>query len=88
FDITPAMRTFLENEALKNKKVFLYLTYGSGIGKDRAMANFCQMVESKGGVIIGKSDIKGRQVDKDFEKFKEIVTQCLKEYQLIKHPGQ
>ncbi|MCM8830096.1 MAG: NAD(P)H-dependent oxidoreductase [Candidatus Omnitrophica bacterium] len=88
FDITPAMRTFLENVNLKNKRVFLYTTYGSGRGKDRAMSNFSHIVELKGGMIIGKTDIKGRQVEKDFEKFKEIVAQCLEQYQLIKHPGR
>lgn len=88
FDITPAMRSFLESTDLTNKKVFLFITYGSGKGKERAMANFTQLVRSKGGDIIGKADIKGRSVKDDFEKFKQVVVQCLEQSQLIKHHGR
>ena len=77
FDITPAMYVFLEKANLKDKKVFLYNTYGSGKGKDRAMALFCRKVESNGGKIIGKTDIKGRRVKDDFATFKETVQKCL-----------
>ncbi|HOL22235.1 MAG TPA: flavodoxin family protein [bacterium] len=86
FDITPAMRTFLENVDLTNKKVFLYITYGSGKGKDRAMSNFRHLVELKGGKVIGTADIKGRSVKDEVERFKEGVKQCLRQFQLIKHP--
>ncbi|MCX8083121.1 MAG: hypothetical protein N3D17_07020 [bacterium] len=88
FDIVPAMRAFLEETDLTNKKVFLYLTYGSGKGKERAMSNFSHLVELKGGKEIGKADIKGRNVKDDFEKFKEEVVKCLKQFQPIKHHGQ
>ncbi|MDD3726256.1 MAG: flavodoxin [Candidatus Ratteibacteria bacterium] len=88
FNITPAIRTFLESTDLTGKKIFLFITYGSGKGKERAMEHFCQLVKSKGGNIIGKMDIKGKQVHEDFKKLKEIVVQCLKESQLINSSGQ
>jgi len=88
FDITPAMRTFLEDVDLKEKKVFLFMTYGSGKGKDRAMNNFRNLVEQKGGKVIGTADIRGRSVKDASEKFKEEVKECLRQSQLIRHPGQ
>jgi len=88
FDITPAMRTFLENVDLKGKGVFLFITYGSGKGKDRAMDNFRYLVEQKGGKVIGTAEIKGRSVKDEFEKFKEEVKKCLKQSQLIRPHGQ
>lgn len=88
FNIAPAMRTFLEDINLTNRKVFLFLTYGSGKGKARAMANFSRLVELKGGKVIGTAEIKGRRVKEDFEKIQEEVKKCLKQYQLIKPHGQ
>ena len=88
FDIAPAMRSFLANAALDGKKVFLFTTYGSGKGKENAMKIFAGLVNDKGGVVIGSADAKGRKVNEEFPRFKGVMEECLKRYQLIKRPGQ
>ncbi len=88
FDIAPAMRSFLANAALNGKKVFLFTTYGSGKGKEKALESFSGLVEKKGGVVIGSADVKGRKVNEEFPLFKGVMEECLRKYQLIKRPGQ
>lgn len=88
FDIAPAMRSFLANCSLEGKKVFLFTTYGSGKGKENAMKIFSGLVEERGGAVIGSADAKGRKVNEEFPRFKGVLEECLKKYQLIKRPGQ
>lgn len=88
FDITPAMRAFIDNSDLRGKKTVLFTTYGSGKGKGRAMESFGKLVEDKGAIVIGRGEVKGRKVKEDFPEFKGVLEQCLKKYQLIKRPGQ
>ena len=79
FNITPAIRTFLNNSNLSGKNVFLFTTYGSGTGKGKAMRNFEKLVKEKGGKIKGKIEIKGKNVDKEKDKIEKEVEKCLKE---------
>jgi len=88
FDIAPAMRTFIVNTDLSGKKVFAFLTYGSGRGKDRAMDAFCKLAEEKGAVIIGRADARGRKVNEEFPHFRGVLEQCLRKLQLKKPRGQ
>jgi len=88
FDITPAMRTFIDNSDLRGKKVFPFITYGSGKGKERAMRNFVRLVEDRGGIVIGTGESTGRKVKEEFPLFKERMEQCLEKYQLTKRRGQ
>jgi multimeric flavodoxin WrbA len=77
FDIAPAVRTFLDSVDLHGKKVFVFTTYGSGSGKGRAMQNFTELVEHKGGLIIGRGEVKGRRVKEEFPEFKTTMERCL-----------
>jgi flavodoxin len=83
FDITPAVRTYLDSVDLQGKKVFIFTTYGSGSGKGRAMQNFIELVERKGGVIIGTGEVKGRRVKDEFPEFKDALEKKLKEFHLL-----
>lgn len=77
--ITPYIRSFLKDIELKNKKVFLFTTYGSGFGKNLAMKEFIKLVEMKDGKIIGLIEVKGRKVEESIDNIKEEIGKCLKE---------
>ena len=48
----PALNTFLEKVSpLSGKSVCLFVTYGSGLGKDRALRIMKEKVEGKGGQV-------------------------------------
>jgi len=79
FNMTPAIRTFLNKSNLSGKNVFLFTTYGSGIGKSKAMRKMEELVKEKGGKIKGKIEIKGKNVDREKEKIEKEVEKCLKE---------
>ncbi len=79
FNITPPIRTFLNKSNLSGKSVFLFTTYGSGIGKGKAMRNFEKLVKEKGGKIKGKIELKGKIVEREKEKIEKEVEKCLKE---------
>lgn len=78
FDIVPAMRAFIELSDMKDKKVFLILTYGSGKGMGRAMNNFTTLVQSKGAEVVNKAFIKGRKVKEEFPNIQGEIEECLK----------
>ncbi len=73
FNITPAMRTLLESVSLRGKKVFLFTTYGSGAGKEKAMRNFKRLVEKRGGEIIGTFGAQERDIPGHFQRLKAIL---------------
>ncbi|MCK9265673.1 NAD(P)H-dependent oxidoreductase [bacterium] len=88
FDISPAMRSFIEQLDLSGKQVFLILTYGSGKGKDRAMNNFENLSNKKGAEVLGKRFVKGRKVDEEFPTIQGGIKECLKQFQQTKRRGQ
>lgn len=58
FDIVPALRTYLDTISdLSGKKVFLFATYGSGAGKERALNNLEKIVKGKKGSVLGRLSI-------------------------------
>ncbi|MFN4226857.1 MAG: flavodoxin family protein [Candidatus Ratteibacteria bacterium] len=77
--ITPYVKNFLKFAELKNKKVFLFITYGSGFMKNRAMKEFIKSVEIKEGIVIGKIEIKGKRVEENINYVKQEIEKCLKE---------
>ena len=79
FNITPAIRTFLNKSNLSGKNVFLFTTYGSGIGKEKAMRKMEEIVKEKNGKIKGRVEVKGKNVDKEKDKIEKEVEKCLKE---------
>lgn len=79
FNITPAVRTFLNKTDLNGKEIFLFTTYGSGTGKSKAMRKFEELVRNKGGKVKGKIEIKGKRVDEEKGRIEKEVEKCLKE---------
>lgn len=73
--ITPYIRKLIKELDLLGKKTFLFITYGTGLFKNRAMLEFEKLVKEKGGEVIGKLLIKGSKVEKEIEEIKK----CLKE---------
>ena len=88
FNITPAIRSFLNLSDMSGKKVFLLITYGSGKGKEQAMDNFENLVKKSGGEVIGKFYVKGKKVKEEFYIIQGGIKKCLREFQQIRHPGQ
>ena len=77
FDIVPAMRSFIRKVNFGHKDVFLFITYGSGAGKDRAMKNFINLVREKGGNVREYFEVKGKIVEKEFEKVKKRLEEFI-----------
>ncbi len=77
--ITPLIRSFIKEVDFSNKNIFLFTTYGSGLGKSRAMEEFEKLVFEKGGKIIGKLEVKGKKVEENIFQIKEKIEKCLKE---------
>jgi len=62
----PALNKYLgECQGLKGKEVSIFVTYGSGLGKGRAMRMLEEMVERKGGRVIQKSAVQEKEVLKE-----------------------
>jgi len=79
FDIPAAMRTYLEESDFSGKELILFTTYGSGKGKERAMAIFKEMVETRGGTVIGTFDVRGRIVADEKDRVNAILNSLFKE---------
>ncbi|MDD5069834.1 MAG: NAD(P)H-dependent oxidoreductase [Candidatus Omnitrophica bacterium] len=60
FTIAPALRAFLANIADFNKqKTACFLTYGSGLGKEKALSELERQIKEKGGHILFSRNLKG-----------------------------
>ena len=77
--ITPHIRSFLKDIELKDKKVFLFTTYGSGFLKNKAMEEFVKLVKAKGGEVVEKIEVRGKKVEKYLQYIKEKIEKCLKQ---------
>ncbi|MCM8767264.1 MAG: NAD(P)H-dependent oxidoreductase [Candidatus Omnitrophica bacterium] len=77
--VTPYVKSFLESVELKDKKVFLFTTYGSGFMKNKAMRKFIESIEMKEGKVIGKIEIKGNRVEENIDYVKQEIEKCLRE---------
>jgi len=54
FNPAPAINTYIERcGSLEGKEVFLYVTYGSGTGKDRALDAMRKGLEARGARVAG-----------------------------------
>ncbi|MCM8771742.1 MAG: flavodoxin domain-containing protein [Candidatus Omnitrophica bacterium] len=76
--ITPLVRSLIKESNFQNKKVFPFITYGSGLGRIRALKEFEKLIIEKGGEIIGELDVKGKKIDENLPKIKEEIEKCLK----------
>jgi len=73
FSPVPAISSFVKHtEGWKGKKVFLFLTFGSGAGRRRAERVLSRLVEKQGGEVISVLQIKGKLM-KMPERIKERV---------------
>ncbi len=75
FNISPAVRGFLESVPLTGKNVFIFTTHGGGPGK--AMKEFAEIVEAKGGKVIGIYDVQDKRIPQEFINFKPILGKLL-----------
>ena len=68
FGMVPAMRAYLDKcSGLKGKKIILFLTYGSGVGKDKCVQEMASIVKAKGAdevrsFLIPHYDVKNGDV--------------------------
>ncbi|MCX5642721.1 MAG: NAD(P)H-dependent oxidoreductase [Candidatus Omnitrophica bacterium] len=71
WNVAPAVRAFLEQVSLADKKVFIFSTHGGGPGK--AMAGFAKKVTDKGGKVIGTYDVADKRISKDFPTLQALL---------------
>ena len=62
FTITPALRSYLEKiKNLNGKAVACFLTYGSGVGSQKALRELQKTIEAKQGSLIFSKNLKDRK---------------------------
>ena len=62
----PALNRYLGKcRGLEGKEISIFVTYGSGLGKGRAMRILEKMIEGKGGRVIQKSAVQEKEVLKE-----------------------
>lgn len=62
----PALLNYLERcQGLEGKEVCLFVTYGSGLGKGRAIRMLTGIVEKKGGRVTQKLSVQKKMVAKE-----------------------
>lgn len=58
----PAVRSYILNtKNIKGKNIYLFVTYGSGLGKTKALDIMGSLIEKKGARILGKLAIWGKK---------------------------
>ncbi|MBU1045226.1 MAG: NAD(P)H-dependent oxidoreductase [Candidatus Omnitrophica bacterium] len=68
FGMAPAMRSYIDKcKGLSEKKVILFATYGSGVGKDKCVQEMAEIVKAKGAdevrsFLIPHYDVKNGDV--------------------------
>ncbi len=77
FSPVPAIRKYLKLiENCKDKKFFLFVTYGSGVGRFRCFKQMEQLIKNEQGKVIGRIDVSDKKVnDSDFltKTFEEVI---------------
>ncbi|MDD4955766.1 MAG: NAD(P)H-dependent oxidoreductase [Candidatus Omnitrophica bacterium] len=77
FTFAPALRVYLESiKDLTDKKCGCFLTYGSGLGKNKALTELEGILKAKGGRILFSKNIPGAKTgDKEYlaEQFKSLI---------------
>ncbi len=77
FTFAPALRAYLDNvKELNDKKCACFLTYGSGMGKGKALTELEGLLKVKGGRILFSKNIPGSKTgDKEYldEQFKSLI---------------
>jgi flavodoxin len=77
FTFAPALRAYLESiKDLTDKKCACFLTYGSGMGKGKALEELEGILKAKGGRILFSKNMPGvKTSDKEYlnEQFKSLI---------------
>jgi flavodoxin len=77
FEPVPAMRTYIQDcVGLVGKKTLAFVTYGSGMGKDRCLGNMAKMLKKKEAREVKLLSIASADID-NVEKVKEEIKKCL-----------
>ena len=71
FNIVPAVRGLLKTVPLAGKNVFIFVTHGGGPGK--AMKEFADAVEGRGGKVIGVYGMQDKRISEDFPNFTPLL---------------
>lgn len=63
-EMVPAMRTYLEKASgLNGKKAAIFVTYGSGLGKEHCLDSLKAAIETKGASCIGRFSLSQFKVN-------------------------
>ena len=75
-EMPPAMRSYLEKATgLLRKKAVIFVTYGSGLGKEHCLDSLKSAIEEKGGSCIGRFSVSQFKVND-----KTLIEGLLKKY--------
>ncbi len=78
FGMAPALRAYLEKcSGLKNKKVIIFTTYGSGAGKNKCMNELVKIAKDKGALSVRTFDVQQIRV-KNSELVENKINEALK----------
>lgn len=78
FSPVPAVRSYLK--IMKNcegKKFFLFVTYGSGAGRFRCLKQMKELIQNRGGEVIGGLDISDKKI-KDITFLTKVFEENIK----------
>ncbi|MDP8253954.1 MAG: hypothetical protein P9X27_06125 [Candidatus Kaelpia aquatica] len=74
----PAIRSLIQDhEALKDKKVSLFVTYGSGLGKEKCLDKMENLLSKKANSVAARLMISDKKVD-DNEYLLDILSRDIK----------
>lgn len=80
FAIAPALNAYLNKiKNISGKKVACFLTFGSGLGAQRALHNLEEQIRQKQGKILFSKNISGEQINQRknlLEQFKTLFELC------------
>ena len=75
WNVVPAVRALLEQVSLAGKEVFIFATHGGGPRK--AMKEFADAVEGRGGKVIGVYAVPDKRIPEDFPNLKPLLENLL-----------
>ena len=69
FKLTPAINTYMDRcSSLEGKSAVCFVTYGSGVGKDKAIEIMQKALEKKGARVTGKVSIQQAETRESAKK--------------------
>jgi len=62
----PALSNYLERcQGLAGKEISIFVTYGSGLGKERAIRILTRIIEERGGRVTQKLAVQEKEIVKE-----------------------